>query len=222
MKGAGLEGASGLSGSVAPTINLLLICGILASLVYGAMNAFVPMLYEGYSVSSQTVSELSAIGAPTRTLWVVLSLFYTVFIAAFGWGVWLSASHSRALRTAAVLLMAHAVLAIFWPPMHQRGVEAGLTDVLHIVWTGIMGLLFMLVIAFGAAAYGRRFRVFSALTVVVMLVFGGLTGAESPGVARNLPTPWIGVWERINIAAYLLWVIVFALVLLRTRADRSR
>ncbi len=127
---------------------------------------------------------------------------------------------SRALRITAALLVAHAVLAVFWPPMHQRGVEAGLADLLHIVWMGIMSQLFILVITFGAAAYGTRFRVFSALAGTVMLVFGGLTGVESPGVARNLPTPRIGVWERINIAAYLLWVIVFALVLPRTRADR--
>ena len=196
----------------------LLVCGILASLIYGAMNAFVPMLYQGYSLSAHTVSELSAIGAPTRTLWIVLGLVYTVFIVAFGVGVWMSAEGSRALRIAGSLLIAHGVIAIFWPPMHQRGVEPGLTDTLHIVWTGVMGLLFMLVILFGALAQGTRFRMYSALTVIVMLVFGGLTGMESPAVATNLPTPWIGVWERINIAAYLLWVIVFAVVLLRGRA----
>ncbi len=199
---------------------LLLVCGILASLVYGAMNAFVPVLYEGYSMSAHTVSELSAIDAPTRTLWIALGLVYTVFIVAFGCGVWIAANGSRALRIAGALLIVHGVLAIFWPPMHQRGVELSLTDTLHIVWTGVMGLLFMLVILFGAVAHGTPFRVYSALTVIVMLVFGGLTGMESPGVAKNLPTPWIGVWERINIAAYLLWLIVFALVLLRAHATK--
>ena len=43
----------------------LLMCGILSSLLYVAMNIFVPMQFEGYSYTSQTVSELSAIGAPT-------------------------------------------------------------------------------------------------------------------------------------------------------------
>lgn len=42
---------------------VLLVCGILSSLLYVAMNVFVPMLFEGYSLASQTVSELSAIGA---------------------------------------------------------------------------------------------------------------------------------------------------------------
>ena len=43
----------------------LLVCGILSSLLYVAMNVFVPMLFEGYSLVSQTVSELSAIGERT-------------------------------------------------------------------------------------------------------------------------------------------------------------
>jgi hypothetical protein len=46
----------------------LLVCGILSSLLYVVMNVFVPMQWQGYSSASQTVSELSAIGAPTRPL----------------------------------------------------------------------------------------------------------------------------------------------------------
>ena len=44
----------------------LLVSGIVSSLLYVAMNIFVAMQWEGYSSASQTVSELSAIGAPTR------------------------------------------------------------------------------------------------------------------------------------------------------------
>ena len=57
---------------------LLLTCGILSSLLYVAMNVFVPMQWELYSSASQTVSELSAIGAPTRRLWLLLVIPYTV------------------------------------------------------------------------------------------------------------------------------------------------
>ena len=31
----------------------------------------------------------------------------------------------------------------------------------------------------------------------------------------NLPTPWIGLWERINIIVFLMWVVVLATVLWR-------
>ena len=40
--------------------------------------------YQGYSFASQTIGELSAIGAPTRQLWVPLGIVYTLLVAAFG------------------------------------------------------------------------------------------------------------------------------------------
>jgi hypothetical protein len=53
-------------------LKLLLAWGILSPLLFVAMNVFVPRLFDGYSLASQTVSELAAIGAPTRPLWLWL------------------------------------------------------------------------------------------------------------------------------------------------------
>src|SRR5690242_17837802 len=57
---------------------ILLICGILCSLLYIVGNVITVMLYEDYSAVSQTVSELSAIGAPTRKLWIMLMVPYSL------------------------------------------------------------------------------------------------------------------------------------------------
>ena len=197
----------------------LLLCGILSSLLYVAMNIFVAMQWPGYSSGSQTVSELSAIDAPTRPLWVPLGIAYTLLVAAFGVGVWQSAGRNRPLRVVGALMIVSGILGLGWPPMHQRAVLAAgggtLTDTLHLVWSGMTVLLFMLEIGFGAAALGKRFRVYSTITMVVLVVFGALVGMNAPKVGANLPTPWIGVWERINIGAFLLWVVVLAIALLR-------
>jgi hypothetical protein len=99
------------------------------------MNVFVPMLLKGDSSAYQTVSELSAVGIPTRPLWIWRGSVYTLLMTAFGWGVWGSSSH--------------------------------------------MG------------SDGRR-------------------------ISANLPTPWVGVWERIRIGIFLLWIVVLAVILLRT------
>ena len=101
----------------------LLVCGILSSLLYTAMAVFVPMRYDGYSSASQTISELSAIGAPTRAPWVVLGIAYTLLVAAFGWGVRASGHDNRPLRVAAGLLVAYGLIGLAWPlaPMHMRG-----------------------------------------------------------------------------------------------------
>ena len=54
----------------------LLTCGILAPALYFAMTLFVGLLWEGYSVVSGVPSELAAIGAPTRLLWIWLGGVY--------------------------------------------------------------------------------------------------------------------------------------------------
>ena len=208
----------GLSGKVLLT-KLFLVCGMLSSILYVAMNIFVPMQWEGYSTVSQTISELSAIDAPTRSLWVPLGIVYALLTAAFGWGVWISTIKNRPLRIAGALLFINGVISLFWPPMHQREVLAAgggtMTDTMHIVFSFVTVLLFMLTIGFGAAAFGKVFRLYSIATLVILVVFGILTGMQAPEMEANRPTPLMGVWERINIGVYMLWVIVLAIILLR-------
>ncbi len=202
----------------------LLSCGILAMLWYVAINIFVPTQYPGYDSVSLTVSELSAIDAPTRPLWFVLCIFYSLFFIAFGFGILSSAKGNRKLQVVAAVILFDAVLGFFWPPMHKREIIAAgggtLTDTLHLVWAFVHLLLMLLMIGFGAAAFGKGFRIFSAIIVFIFFVFGILTSIDSRGIEAGLPTTYVGIWERINIGAYMIWVIVFALLLLK-RNDKS-
>lgn len=196
----------------------LLACGILSSFYYIAINIFVPLQYAGYSLTSQTISELSAINAPTRSLWVLLCTFYSLLVIAFGWGIWKVAGENRKLLIISIVMMIYGISGFFWPPMHQRQVLATgggtMTDTMHIVFTAVTVALMLIMLISGAATFGKRFRYYSVATIMVLLAFGILTGISSPAMAKNLPTPMIGVWERINIGVFMLWVIVFASVLL--------
>ncbi len=197
----------------------MLTCGIVSSLWYLAINIFVPIWYEGYSTVSLTVSELSAIDAPTRILWVLLVMPYPLIFAVFGWGVLNSAKENRLLKVTGSLIIAYSIFNFYWPPMHMREVISTgggtMTDTLHITWAMITLIFMMLLMGFGAAALGKQFRIYTIITWVVFIVCGVLTFRESPGIKANLPTPWIGVWERINIGAFLLWVVVLAIILMR-------
>ena len=195
-----------------------LACGILSSLLYAAMNVVVPMAYEGYSLASQTVSELSAIGAPTRTVWVWLGVLYALLVIGFGWGVWRSAGGNRALRALGAVTIVNGVFMLYWPPMHMRGAGFTLTDAMHIAWTVVTVLLMLLAMGRGAAAFGKRFGLYSILTMVIVIVFGTLAGLDGPRVQANLPTPWVGIWQRIAIAAFVAWVLVLNTILLRRKA----
>jgi hypothetical protein len=106
--------------------------------------------------------------------------------------------------------------------MRQRGAEFTLTDTMHIVFATVTVLLMLLAIGFGAAAFGKRFRLYSIATIALLVVFGALTGLESPRIAANLPTPWVGVWERINIGVFLLWVVALAIALLRAAVEQPQ
>jgi Na+/H+ antiporter NhaC len=64
-------------------------------------------------------------------------------------------------------------------------------------------------------ALGKRFRLYSIMTMLILVLFGLLTGMDAPQVQANQPTPLAGVWERINISVFLLWLIVLSMVLLR-------
>jgi hypothetical membrane protein len=201
----------------------LLACGVLSAVLYILADVIAALLYPGYSYTGQTISELFAIGAPTRTL--VLSLFIarSLLQVVFGLGVWMS---FRALRTAAVLLIALAtwdLTAAPFFPMHQRSVLAAgggtLTDTLHIAGAAVDVLLILFILGFAINAFRnasrKLFRFYSIATVIVLLLFGALAGLDGPRVSADLPTPWVGVTERICVYSFMVWMAIFALVLLR-------
>lgn len=201
----------------------LLSCGIAAPLMYVFTDVLLALRWEGYSYRDQTISELNAIGAPTRTLSIVLGLVGYTFLVAFGVGVWRCAAADRRLRMAAGGLIALGVLAWFGVPffaLHVREAEETLTDTLHVAQLAVAGPLLLVSIGFGAAALGWRFRLYSVATVLLMLAFGAWTGTYGADVADDLETPWVGVTERISVFSYQVWIVVFAIAVL-ARASRG-
>ncbi len=187
-----------------------------------------PMLYNGYDSAFQTVSELSAVGAPTRVLWIVFGVVYTILVIAFGWGTRLSAGQNKNLRISGELILLYGIVSLLWPfaPMHQRATLAAggktMSDDMHLALAAITVILMVAAIGFGAASFGKGFRMYSVASIVVLLIFGILTGKDAPLVQANLPTPYAGIWERINIGVFLLWIIVLTIALLRLDRESNR
>jgi hypothetical protein len=214
--------------SIAGTrLEVLLVLGLVSSFLYVTMNIVSTLVWREYSSASQTVSELSAIGAPSRAIWLPLGIVYTALVTAFGLGVRQAAGESRPLRIAGGLLVVYGLLGLIAPfaPMHLRpALAAGagsLTDTIHVTLAIVTVCLMLLAIGFGAAAFGRRFRIYSVGTLIVLFVCGALTVLQAPAIGSNQPTPLIGVWERINIGAFLLWVVVLSTMLLVGRGPSA-
>lgn len=208
---------------------ILLIGGAVTFPLYLGLDTLAALLYDGYNYKDQTPSELSAVGAQTRSLWIPVAAVYSVLMMGFGVAIWASAGQKRALRIIAVFGAAIGLLGLVgWPfaPMHQREVLAAggadLRDTMHLILAAADATLFLLSMAFGAAAFGKRFRLYSIATIAVVLVFGFLTSLGAPEVQDNDPTPWLGIEERIAVFGSMLWYTVLAVALLRRQRPRPR
>jgi hypothetical protein len=210
--------------SRANLIRPLLACGVAYSLLYVVeSDVIAASRYEGYSRMSQAISELSAKGAPTRKFLTATLPLSAALMTAFGIGVSKSASDSRALRVTGSLLVAGGPMSVAWLPfpMSSRadikaGVRGG-NDAGHLVLSGATGVLILAQMGSAAAAFGTRFRLYSLASAATVLVFMGvLTGREAAKLAKGEPTAWMGLYERIGMAAWLLWMAMLAISLLRT------
>jgi Protein of unknown function (DUF998) len=207
---------------------ILLGCGIVSSVLYIAVDVLGTLRYAGYSYADQEFSELTAQGSPVRLLMIALSAIpYTLLVAAFAVGVWTSADPKRAARITGAMLLGYAVtgmVTVVFFPMNTREAlaagEGGLRNAMHPSGTIVMSLFFVLAVGFGATLLGKRFRYYSYGTIATLILFGVLTSLQVGQMAANEPTPWMGIEERINIYATMLWVAVLAIGLLRAQKSR--
>ena len=199
----------------------LLACGVLVAAVQIIGDIVAAAKYPGYSYIDQSVSELSAIGAPTRPITAAVGLAFEALVLAFAVGVWLAAE-GRGVKIASVILGVFAVNAIVWGffPMQQRGSQMAATDVAHIAGAIVQVLTIVLFIAFGSGADGRWFRVFSIVLIVAILGAGALAGTQAGKIAAGGPTQWLGLIERISFYGPSVWILVLALELLRQQRER--
>ena len=200
---------------------LLLSCGAVSSVLYlVAIDVITPLRHAGYhNFTSQMVSELMAVGAPTRTLLIWLFTPYNFLVFAFAAGVWASAQERRSVRLTAAALVGYGVTStagLFLFPMDLRGTVGSQRDALHIAATFVMSVFIVAVMAFGAFARGLRFRLYSFATIAIVVVFGALAGF----LARPMPgpTPGLGLAERINIYVTMLWMASLAVSLWRSQS----
>lgn len=167
-----------------------------------------------------------ATGAPSEALVDPLFLVYDVLVVAFGIGVVReSVARNQALTITGGLLIGYALLGFTGPTlfeMRPRGLGSLQTDAPHIVVTGMIVVILLLAIGFGAFALGTRFRIYSLATLLTVILFGALSARYADALAAGQPTAGFGILERINVYATLLWIAVLAVALLRRPSFPAR
>ena len=105
-------------------------------------------------------------------------------------------------------------------PMHMRGAARGFTDTMHLILATNPFVLLSLV--FGVAAFRGGFRLYTAGTIVLLMVPAVFAFLYAPEIERSQPTPWLGISERVAQYGYFLWEVALAIVLLRAQPAGQR
>ncbi|HVZ32542.1 MAG TPA: DUF998 domain-containing protein [Polyangiaceae bacterium] len=203
-------------------VRLLLLCGVASPALYATADAIAGSSWHGYSFRDQTISELGALGAPSRAVFAVLLVPVYALLLAFGVGIWRSAEGRREIHALGALVMGFATVALTFGqfvPMHMRGVPQGLIGTLHLVEGGLVMLILLIAMIVAALSLGKGFRDYTLATILVVLAFGAWSAAEASRIELGLATPWVGVKERIFWYAYQVWFAVLALVLFGQRRE---
>lgn len=196
---------------MAIALSSLLACGILASILKVATDWVAGRRWRGYDFVAQSISHLSAIGSPTRSLVLPLDLLYDVLMVAFAVGIWSLAVEDLLMRISAVLIAGNVIISFFvilFLPMqiNQGGSPSASTP--HVALMATAMFFFLFAIGFGGAASDDWFRCYS---------FGTLLAYILLAVARFLvPSPpstkaKVGAQERTMVVGYLLWVVALAI-----------
>lgn len=193
---------------------VLLISGLLAPLLYFGTDRLVGHLITGYSFSAQSISDVSAIGSPQRSLAVLLTVAACVFTTAFGVGVWLISDQVLLLRVVGVLIIGNAILGLiatlFFPTQYEVRPNFVSIGVLIMFSSVLCSILAMVL---GAVVIKGWFRIFSISIPTAFILFAILrfvTAKNSPtGEAVSL----IGAQERTMSYSYSLWVFVLSIYL---------
>jgi hypothetical membrane protein len=205
-------------------LRLASVCGIAAVGIYVGTTILGGLLDPGYSQTGRTISELTAASAPDRGLLAVLYVGYNVLLAAFGYAVYRIAPQEPRLRTGMSLLVAGAVAGIGLVTVLPTDFAGGpITPIgsAHIAVAGVAALLtgattFVMAIGFRRVAALRRLVQGSIAAGVAIVVSGPLSAFA---VASG--SPYAGVFERITIGLFLLWVWGISVYLLFEYGDRE-
>lgn len=197
--------------------NLLLSCGLIASILYLITDLLAGRLTRGYSFSVDSMSDLGASGATTRPLVLVLTFVACIFMVAFGVGLWRIADQSNWGKIVSILLLVHAisgfVSTLFFPNRLGVRPEFGTPGVL-LMFLSVLCFVFAMI--FGALAFQGWMRVIS-IAIPALYIILALIRFASAAISKGSAVVLIGVQERSMAYSFLAWVFCLALFLFQSR-----
>jgi hypothetical protein len=199
-----------------PVRTAVLLAGVVAPLVCVGTDLLAGSLRPGYSFAAQSVSVLGAPGAPSRTMFVALSLVGYSLIVVFGAALWLEFPTAWAARAMAGLVIGGAVLqalAVAFFPFHPSEPPSSPANVVNVAVMAPSIVAWFVALGLGVLTFSNWFRFF---TVGLLGSFLALSLLATAGVALLVPGghpgSLVGMQERTLAYGYYLWLGVLTLM----------
>ena len=194
----------------------LVICGVIAPLLFVFTAILGGAIRPGYSHLSDTVSELFSPGSPNKPLLDALHTVFALLLVLFGIGVLKFVQQSKQPTRLGIIgaflfivmgLFSVTTATIF--PQDAWGAPPTFAGEMHILLSGVVGLLSLLSIClmgiwFNQANIFPGFGTYSFITIGAVVLSTGFFVA-------NVGSPIMGLTERITILIGLLWTFILAL-----------
>jgi len=188
--------------------------GMLAVAIYFLHVLIGGYLWKTYSHLQQPISDLTATGAPNRSLLLLFTNIYGVLalIFAVSFTFFVRKEHHKTVFWGGISFIILHVASISYSffPQDLPGTETTFNGMMHLVVTALIvpfTILTPLLIGFGFKkdkawnALGN----FSLICGILIIIFGGLSGYF---FAKGLP--YFGLVERLNIGTLQIWTFILS------------
>ena len=198
--------------------DLFMLSGMPAIIFYVLHVVIGGIKWKGYSHLQQPISDLTATDAPNRTLMLTLTTIYGLLALLFAvsFTILKSLEHNSLVFWGGASFIVLHLVSVLYPlfPQDLPGTKSTFKGQMHILITVLIvpfTILTPFLIGFGfiSEPQWHTFGVYSIITGILILVFGGTTAIF---YAKKLP--YFGLVERLNIGALQVWTFVFSLQLI--------
>ena len=203
-------------------LTLPIVAGLLAPPLYAANVAVFGAITPGYSHFARAISELNEPAAPYRhavdSVFILYNLLVILFSLSLRRGFVERGARVSSLAALFLFLTGLAGVAMTTLfPMDPVGSDATFGGQMHLYLAGAESVGTMLAVYFFARSLRRNgawrpLAAYSFLSLVVILVSGSFAA-----FATWRASPVLGLWERVTIGTFQLWLFVLALTLAFTR-----
>ncbi|MFW9942902.1 MAG: DUF998 domain-containing protein [Candidatus Thorarchaeota archaeon] len=197
--------------------------GIFGPIIFLINDLIGSIITHGFNPIRNAVSELTQRGSENAILLSSLFLIAGVMLVVFAIGIIVhyKFADSKLLFLGGIFIIFLGIFSalsgtIF--PMDPFDTDATFPGTMHIVLTGFNIVLIILAIPMiGIGLYREKkwksFRLYSIVTVLIMATCGGLTS-----VLMMNDIELLGLFERITIYAYQLWIAILAVLLIKEQS----